>query len=174
MLITLGLIIVIFVMVIATTIDKDRYFWCLSFALIALFLLMQFLVTWAIYDAAKIKTIESGIIPLVALNDQFNLEGSFFLSSGHIGECPIYAAYIIKTDEAGQEYKELRIFKSNPNLANNIRVYEDETENPYVDIKTTEVGSFWTTWIKIPTIVGYKFHIPPGSVTQIIQLDLEK
>lgn len=104
----------------------------------------------------------SGHLEIVALADATHTEGQFYLFGGTIESEPVYRYY----------YRSDGGYKMGWKLVGDSLIVESETETPRYD-KIEEVrGTDW--WgISNTAETRYIFYVPPGTVTNTFDLDLE-
>lgn len=128
--------------------------------LVALVLVFILITTVSETLPNDVKIYEEEEVPIVALEDNFNLNGHFFLASGIIAE-DAYYYYMTKTEEG---YKIQKIIASTP-----IEI----SDNPRI-VKYTPVG--FTEWyyyiFSAPTGTYYKIYIPEGTIKFAFNIDL--
>lgn len=107
-----------------------------------------------------VKIYEEEEVPIVALEDNFNLNGHFFLASGIVAE-DAYYYYMTKTEEG---YKVQKVIASTPvEFSDNPHIVE------YIPVGFTE----WYYYIFFaPTGTYYKIYIPEGTIKFAFNIDL--
>lgn len=107
--------------------------------------------------------IEEGYVQIQALKDNTHIEGDFYLFGGSIDSEPVYSYY----------YEGQRGTKMGWVPAIDSYIVEEETDNPRLVIEKERGQNTW--WHLDLGEIGktYIFYVPPGSITQEIELDLE-
>jgi hypothetical protein len=106
-------------------------------------------------------------VTLRALNVGDSTGGSFFLGSGSVnGEKSL--DYIVQDEDNGDTWSEVKSVD-----ADYSRVYEDTETEPYMLVREKDLTNYgvWP-WPSI-TVERYDFHIPKGSVSSDITVDLK-
>lgn len=102
---------------------------------------------------------------LYALQNNNQINSSFFLGSGHIDE-EMHYVYIVKEDK-GKQMQTLEID------ANEIYL-NDNVDTPTLDIYSKDFKYEWMYWFAMPeTSYEYVFNIPSGSIDYEYNIDLE-
>lgn len=103
---------------------------------------------------------------LIALNDSSQINGSFFLGCGTIGEDTVYK-YIVNTDK-GKQIREI-------NTDNNDVYIKEYNGTPKIEINTWEFKNEKYYWFASPIWKDDEviFYIPEGSVTNNFSIDLK-
>jgi hypothetical protein len=112
----------------------------------------------SLLSGCKEKEIESYQFELVALNNNNNIYGSFFLGSGSIKEEQYFFAYV-KYDDGG-----IKLWKCE---AYTTWIYEDIINNQTPYIIYTESYSRGVNFYS----ERHEFHIPKGSILQKFNLN---
>lgn len=98
---------------------------------------------------------------LRAVSASSSVEGRFFLGSGYVDGVRTLN-YIVAEDG----YSELRQAR-----ADDSRIYEDETAQPYVTTYYWEREAWWLTPFSVGQGTSYDFHIPPASILEDFTID---
>lgn len=137
-----------------------------ALALISLFV-SAFFCMGSYCDESKTVSIEE---VLVSMGDSSEVRGQFYLFGGYINTESIYRYY--KKEESGAIRQEKTPVTSSV-------IYEDETESPYV-VLTKKVYENCDNWqwygyneCEDDELIEAEFHIPPNSVSNSFNLDLE-
>lgn len=102
---------------------------------------------------------------LYALQDNNQINGSFFLGSGRIDE-EMHYVYVVKEDR-GKQMQTLEIDENEIYL-------NDNADTPTLDIYSKDFKYGWMYWFAIPGIdCEYVFNIPSGSIDYEYNIDLE-
>lgn len=103
---------------------------------------------------------------LYALQNNNQINGSFFLGSGRIDE-EMHYVYIVKEDK-GKQMQTLEID------ANEIYL-NDNVDTPTLDIYSKDFKYEWMYWFAMPeTSYEYVFNIPSGSIDYEYNIDLKQ
>ena len=116
------------------------------------------------WEDAPVEIISSTDHKIVALQDNFGLEGNFFLGSGYVDDELSYT-YMHYVEGCG--YKAETVDASNAYI-------EFTDEQPYVSIVRYQFKDGWRNYFTIPYNSGDAFfYIPEGSILQNYNIDLK-
>ena len=156
---------------VAVMISEDRYrgrnwgefftmFLVLAFAFIAIFSIFISVM------GRPIPLFPNGNYVIKGMQDTSVLEEHFVLGSGSIGSDPVYICYI-KDVDSDTSYRQYRI-TAEPQYS---RVEEENITQPYLEVRTEVVGSFWWTLVEGTKLEEYVFHVPLGTIIKEVTLD---
>lgn len=97
--------------------------------------------------------------PLKAIGIDEDLHGSFFLGCGSIDSENKFI-YIAKVDNLGYKIQEIDI--------NKCYIVEEDIEQPYLEISNVK----WRDWVAMSSKNIYIFHIPPNSIKENYEVDI--
>lgn len=97
--------------------------------------------------------------PLKAIGTDEDLHGSFFLGCGSIDSEDKFI-YITKVDNLGYKVQEVDI--------DNCYIVEEDIEQPYLEISNIK----WRDWVATFFEDRYIFHIPPNSIKENYEVDI--
>ena len=97
--------------------------------------------------------------PLKAIGIDEDLHGSFFLGCGSINSKDKFI-YIIKVDNLGYKVQEVDI--------DNCYIVEEDIEQPYLEISNIK----WRDWVIKSFENRYIFHIPPNSIKENYEMNI--
>lgn len=97
--------------------------------------------------------------PLKAIGTDEDLHGSFFLGCGSIDSEDKFI-YITKVDNLGYKVQEVDI--------DNCYIVEEDIEQPYLEISNIK----WRDWVATSFEDRYIFHIPPNSIKENYEVDI--
>ena len=122
----------------------------------------------AIFSATPLedcKIVETDKVELIALKDNFQIEGSAFLFSSVVDESLKYT-YIYETD-MGLTTQSVR--------ADNVYIkYIDENATPYIQAWEVRPHSDFINWLFFPGYEKYTIYLPHGSVIEnVYEVDLK-
>lgn len=163
MILTVVIPIIIFIIgIIYAIYERDLDYAGIGFLIGLVALVLVFILVAAVSETLPndVKIYEEEEVPIVALEDNFNLNGHFFLASGITAE-DAYYYYMTKTEEG---YKVQKVIASTP---------VEISDNPRI-VKYTPVG--FTEWyyyiFSAPTGTYYKIYIPEGTIKFAFNVDL--
>ena len=163
MILTVVVPIIIFIIgIIYAIYEKDLDYAGIGFLIGLVTLVPVFILVAAVSETLPndVKIYEEEEVPIVALEDNFNLNGHFFLASGITAE-DAYYYYMTKTEEG---YKVQKVIASTP---------VEISDKPRI-VKYTPVG--FTEWyyyiFSAPTGTYYKIYIPEGTIKFAFNVDL--
>ena len=163
MILTVVVPIIIFIIgIIYAIYERDLDYAGIGFLIGLVALVLVFILVAAVSETLpnNVKVYEEEEIPIVALEDNFNLNGHFFLASG-ITAKDAYYYYMTKTEEG---YKVQKVIASTP---------IEFSDNPCI-VKYTPVG--FTEWyyyiFSAPTGTYYKIYVPEGTIKFAFNVDL--
>ena len=144
----------------------ETFFGSAGFAI--MFFLVGILVAFilsAIWEDAPVEIITSTDHEIVALQDNLELKGSFFLGSGYVDNELSYA-YMRYVDGCG--YKIETVDASNAYV-------EFTDKQPYVSIVSYQFKDKWRNYFTVPYNSGDAFfYVPEGSILQNYNIDLKQ
>ena len=131
---------------------------CLGFVtfLIAGFIILGIVDTIAINKGDYI-TLENQLLKAIGIDEE--LHGSFFLGCGSIRSDESFI-YISEVDEIGYKVQEIDIDKC--------YIIEENIEQPYLEIQKIQ----WRDWVVTDCVERYVFHIPPNSIKENYEVDI--
>ena len=97
--------------------------------------------------------------PLKAIGIDEDLHGSFFLGCGSINSEDKFI-YIAKVDNLGYKIQEVDI--------DNCYIIEEDIEQPYLEISNVK----WRDWVTKYFENRYIFHIPPNSIKENYEVNI--
>lgn len=97
--------------------------------------------------------------PLKAIGTDEDLHGSFFLGCGSVDSEDKFI-YITKVDNLGYKMQEVDI--------DNCYIVEEDIEQPYLEISNIK----WRDWVVTSFEDRYIFHIPPNSIKENYEVDI--
>ena len=97
--------------------------------------------------------------PLKAIDIDENLHSSFFLGCGSINSEDKFI-YIAKVDNLGYKIQEVDI--------DNCYIIEEDIEQPYLEISNIK----WRDWVTKYFENRYIFHIPPNSIKENYEVNI--
>ena len=97
--------------------------------------------------------------PLKAIGIDEDLHGSFFLGCGSINSEDKFI-YIAKVDNLGYKMQEVDI--------DNCYIIEEDIEQPYLEISNVK----WRDWVIKSFENRYIFHIPPNSIKENYEVNI--
>ena len=97
--------------------------------------------------------------PLKAIDIDENLHSSFFLGCGSINSEDKFI-YIAKVDNLGYKIQEVDI--------DNCYIIEEDIEQPYLEISNIK----WRDWVTKYFDNRYIFHIPPNSIKENYEVNI--
>ena len=97
--------------------------------------------------------------PLKAIGIDENLHSSFFLGCGSINSEDKFI-YIAKVDNLGYKIQEVDI--------DNCYIVEEDIEQPYLEISNVK----WRDWVIKSFENRYIFHIPPNSIKENYEVNI--
>ena len=97
--------------------------------------------------------------PLKAIGMDENLHSSFFLGCGSINSEDKFI-YIAKVDNLGYKIQEIDI--------DNCYIIEEDIEQPYLEISNVK----WRDWVTKYFENRYIFHIPPNSIKENYEVNI--
>ena len=97
--------------------------------------------------------------PLKAIGIDENLHSSFFLGCGSINSADKFI-YIAKVDNLGYKIQEVDI--------DNCYIIEEDIEQPYLEISNVK----WRDWVIKSFENRYIFHIPPNSIKENYEVNI--
>lgn len=111
------------------------------------------------------KIVETDKVELVALKDNFQIEGSAFLFSSVVNESLKYT-YIYETD--------MGLTTQSVRADNSYIKYIDEDETPYIQTWQVRPHSDFINWLFFPGYEKHTIYLPHGSVIEnVYKVDLE-
>ena len=125
------------------------------------FLLSFMIITFIIDMIAAFKGDYTTIStqPLKAISTDENLHSSFFLGCGSINSEDKFI-YIAKVDNLGYKIQEVDI--------DNCYIIEEDIEQPYLEISNVK----WRDWVTKYFENRYIFHIPPNSIKENYEVNI--
>ena len=99
------------------------------------------------------------IQPLKAIGIDEDLHGSFFLGCGSINSEDKFI-YIVKVDNLGYKVQEVDI--------DDCYIVEENIEQPYLEISNIK----WRDWVVTSFKDRYIFHIPPNSIKENYEVNI--
>ena len=112
--------------------------------------------------ADKVTSIDK--TPIVALKDNKNETGHFFLGGGHV-KSNLYYYYFTEDENQGKEFHQIE--------ADDIVIYDDEKENPYIETRYIENSNPIINFFVITSRSETSIHIPEGSIDYSFSVNLE-
>ena len=129
--------------------------------IVSLFYMLFGALIGSCFEANEVTEVEE--IPIVALSDNNNIEGCFFLGTGYV-DSETYYYYLTENEDGGKKFAKIK--------ADNAILYDNEKENPRVEITHARSSSWIANFFFITDQDIYSIYIPEGSIKYNFNVDL--
>lgn len=140
--------------------------------LMGLLITLSVCVFWLLFslliipDESLTEIVPDSEIKIIALNDNIKTEGGFFLGAGTI-DSDLYYWYMTEDEDGGKQIQNIK-------NSHRVKIYDNEKESPYIKLyyKRNPSSALRFFFIAEDPSPYVEFHIPPNSIKQNFNIDL--